>query len=119
MYAMFAIPSSIFRVLVFPHEGKRVTIDQLFYTQKSHTYTSDSNVPLIDQSRPTNENLGVGMYTSLMGTFDFPTHINFLGSTSVWKTICTVVDRTGPWVITSQTEPNVPFSKLFRPNSMG
>ena len=31
-YAMCAIPSSVFRVLVFLHEGRLVTVDQLSYT---------------------------------------------------------------------------------------
>ena len=33
-YAMSAIASVIFRVVVFPHEGKLVTIGQLDYTRK-------------------------------------------------------------------------------------
>ena len=98
---MCDIPSSIFRVLVFPHEKKLVTIDQLSYTQKGHLETSESNIPLIDHSHPTNEILGATMYTSLMGTFDMPAPINFSGSTSIGKNICTVVDRTDPWVLPS------------------
>ena len=31
-YAMSAIASVIFRVVVFPHEGKLITIDQLDFT---------------------------------------------------------------------------------------
>ena len=31
-YAMSAIASAVFRVVVFPHEGKLVTIDQLDFT---------------------------------------------------------------------------------------
>ena len=34
--------------------------------------TLDSPVPLVDNPRPPTENLGVGMYSSLMGTFDLP-----------------------------------------------
>ena len=105
---MCDIPSSVLCVLVFPHEGKLVTIDQLCYTLKIHTDTSESNVPLIDQSRPANETLGDEMYTSLMGIFYFPAPINFLGSTSVGKIVCTIVDRTDPWVIPSQVEPMCP-----------
>ena len=58
--------------------------------------TTESIVPLIDQSKSTNESLGVGMYTSLRGRFDILAHINYLGSTSVRKSISTVVDRTDP-----------------------
>ena len=70
---------------MFPHEGNKVTIDQLSYTRKYHTHTSKSNVPLIAQTRPTNEILGVRMYTSLMGTFDLPTPISYIRTTSVGK----------------------------------
>ena len=53
-----------------------------------------------------------------MGIFDFPTPINYLGMTSVGKTVCifgevsSVVDRTDPWVLPSQAEPDVPLSAL-------
>ena len=33
-YAMSAIASAVFRVVVFPHEGKLVTVDQLSFTRK-------------------------------------------------------------------------------------
>ena len=95
---------------MFPHEGNLVTIDQLSYTWKSRTKTSESNVPLIDQSCPTNEILGVGMYTSLMVTFDMPTPINYLGTTCVGNNICIVADRIDLWVLPSQDDPGVPLS---------
>ena len=63
--------------------------------------TSESNVPFIDQSFPVNKCLGVGMYASLMGTFDIPAPANYLGSISVGENISTVVDRTNPWVFPS------------------
>ena len=52
------------------------------------------------------------MYPSFMGTFDIPTPINYLGSTSVGKSIATVVDRTDPWVLPSHQEPQVPLSAV-------
>ena len=100
-YAMCVIPSYVLRVLVFPHKGKLVTVDQLTYTRKAHLDTTESTVPLIYHSRMANESLGVGMYTSLMGTFDIPTPINYLGSTSVGKSSSMVVERTDPWVLPS------------------
>ena len=42
-----------------------------------------------------------------MGTFDLPAPINYIGSTSVGKSIATVVDRTDPWVLPSPIEPEV------------
>ena len=93
---MSSIASPVFRVVVFPHEGKLVTIDQLNFTQKCHMETNKSTIPLVEQVRPALESLGDGMYASLMGTFDIPALINYIGSTSVGKSIATVVDRTNP-----------------------
>ena len=36
-YAMSAIASAILRVVVFPHEGKLVTVDQLSFNWKGHS----------------------------------------------------------------------------------
>ena len=52
------------------------------------------------------------MYTSLMGMFDFPTTVNYIGSTSVGKSIASVVDRTDPWVLPTPHEPEVPLSTV-------
>ena len=81
---------------MFPHEGKLVTVDQLSFTQKGHLETSESIVPLIDQTKPVSESLGFGIHASLMGTFDIPTPITYLGSTSVGNSIVMVIDRNGP-----------------------
>ena len=82
-YAISAIASTVFRVVVFPHEGKLVTIDQLDFTQKCHLESNEFVVPLVDQVKPAAQSLGVGMYTSLMGTFDLPAPVNYIVSTSV------------------------------------
>ena len=74
--------------------------------------TNDSTIPLVDQVRPTSESLGAGLYASLMGTFDIPAPMNYLGSTSAGKSIVTVVDRTDPWVLPSHHEPEVPLSTV-------
>ena len=47
-YAMSAIASAIFWVVVFPHKGKLVTVDQLNFTQNSHMESNDSTMPLVD-----------------------------------------------------------------------
>ena len=44
-YHMCTISSVILRVVVFPHEGKLVTIGQLSFTRKGHMETNDSTVP--------------------------------------------------------------------------
>ena len=106
---MSAIASAILRVVVFPYEGKLVTLDQLSFTQKGCMETNDSTVPLVDQVKPASESLGAGMYSSLMCTFDILSPINYLGSTSVWRSIMTIVDRMDPWVLPSHYEPGVPL----------
>ena len=52
------------------------------------------------------------MYASLMGTFDLPTMINYIGSTSVGKFIAMVVDRTDPWVLPPPHESKIPLSTV-------
>ena len=47
-YAMSAIASAIFWVVVFPHEGKFVIVDQLSFTQKGCMETNKSTVPFVD-----------------------------------------------------------------------
>ena len=74
--------------------------------------TNESTIPLVDQVKLANESLEVGMYILLMGTFDIPTLINYLGSTSVGKSITTVVDRTDPWFLPSRYELEVPLSEV-------
>ena len=107
---MSVIASVVLWVVVFPHEGKLVDVNQLNFTRKGRMETNESTMPLVDQIKLTSESLGAGMYASLMGTFDFPAPINYSGSTSVGKSIATIVDRTGPWVLPSRHEPEVPLS---------
>ena len=98
---MLAIASAVFQVAMFPHEGNFVTVYQLSFTQKGLMETNKSTIPLVDQVKPASESLGAGMYASLMDTFDIPAPINYIGSTSVGKSIATVPDRTDPWVLPS------------------
>ena len=62
-------------------------------------------MPLVHQVKPIAQSLGDRMYTSLMGTFELPAPVNYIGSTSVGRSIATVVDRTDPWVLPSPKEP--------------
>ena len=49
------------------------------------------------------------MYSSLMGTFNIPALIDYLGYTSVGKSTATIVDRMDPWVLPSYYEHEVPL----------
>jgi hypothetical protein len=70
-YAMQAVVATIFRVLLFPHEGRIVTIDQLSFSRPDPALGA-STVPLVDNPQAGVVNIGVGLCPSLMGTFDFP-----------------------------------------------
>jgi hypothetical protein len=70
-YAMQEVVETFFWVLLFPHEGRIVTIDQLSF---SHPDPSSrvSMIPMIDNPHPDIINIGVGLCPPLMGTFNYP-----------------------------------------------
>jgi hypothetical protein len=70
-YAMQAVVATVFWVLLFPHEGRIVTIDQLSFSRPDPALGA-STVPMIDNPQPGVVNVGVGLCPSLMGTFDYP-----------------------------------------------
>jgi hypothetical protein len=70
-YAMQAVVATVFRVLLFPHEGRIVTIDQLSFSRPDPALGA-STVPMVDNPQAGVVNVGVGLCPSLMGTFDYP-----------------------------------------------
>jgi hypothetical protein len=70
-YAMVIVVSSIFRTLCFPHQGEILTINQLSFAYSSPNASVGPSISVINNSQPTTENIGVRIYSSLMGTFDF------------------------------------------------
>jgi hypothetical protein len=68
-YAMQAMVATVFWILLFPHEGQIVTIDQLSFSRPDPALGA-SMVPMIDNPQPSVVNVGVGLCPSLMGTFD-------------------------------------------------
>jgi hypothetical protein len=70
-YAMQEVVATVFRVFLFPHEDRIVTIDQLSFS-KPNPSLGVSMVPMIDNPQPGIVNVGVGLCPSLMGTFDYP-----------------------------------------------
>jgi hypothetical protein len=70
-YAMQAVVATVFQVLLFPHKGQIVTIDQLSFSRPDPSLGA-STVPMIDNPQPGVVNVGVGLCPSLMGTFDYP-----------------------------------------------
>jgi hypothetical protein len=70
-YAMQVVVAIVFRVLLFPHEGHIVTIDQLSFSIPDPALGA-STVPMIDNPQPSVVNVGVSLCPSLIGTFDYP-----------------------------------------------
>jgi hypothetical protein len=70
-YAMVVVVSFVFYILCFPHQGEIVTIDHLSFAYSIPNAYVGLSIPVIDNSQSTTENIGVGMYSSLMGTFEF------------------------------------------------
>jgi hypothetical protein len=75
---MNAFISFIFHTLCFPHEGKIMVINQLSFTHATYNASVGPSIPIIENYQPTTEDIGVEMYSSLMGTFDFSTLIHHI-----------------------------------------
>jgi hypothetical protein len=69
-YAMHAVVATVFRVLLFPHEGQIVSIDQFYFSCPDPSLGA-SMVLMIDNMQPDVANVGVGLFPPLMGTFDY------------------------------------------------
>jgi hypothetical protein len=70
-YVMHVVVATFFWVLCFLHEGRIVTIDQLFFSQPDPS-SGTSTVLMVDNPHLTTIKLGVGLCPSLMGTFNYP-----------------------------------------------
>jgi hypothetical protein len=70
-YAMNFVISSVFRTICFPHDGKIVMIDQFSFAYASPGASVGLSILMVDNFQSTTDNIGVRMYSSLMGTFDF------------------------------------------------
>jgi hypothetical protein len=73
MYAMKAVASSVFRTMMFPYNGKIITIDQVSHYEPNPSANIDNILPLIHTSHdayPLVE-MGPGIFKdpSLLGTY--------------------------------------------------
>jgi hypothetical protein len=73
MYAMKVVASSVFRTIMFPHNGKIVTIDQVSHYEPNPSANLDNILPLIHSNKdayPLVE-MGPGIFKdpSLLGTY--------------------------------------------------
>jgi hypothetical protein len=76
-YIMYAVVATIFWVLCFPHEGQIITVEQFSFSRPDPPSRA-SMIPMIDNLQPCTVNLGVGVFLSLMGNFDYPSPSNDL-----------------------------------------
>ena len=68
---MKEVVATICWVLLFPHDDRIVTIDQLSFSRVDPSL-GVSVVLMIDNPQPGIVNVGVGLCPSFMGTFDYP-----------------------------------------------
>jgi hypothetical protein len=108
-YAMTTVMLSIFCTLCFPQEGKIVTIDQLSFVHASPNASVGPSISVIDNSQQEIEDVGVGMYSSLVGSFDFVApiyHIHTISGESLssmrFIPFCTSYFN-DPWTLPSST----------------
>ena len=68
---MTVVASTVFRTVQFPHLGRIVTIDQLDFCTPDVTISTTNNIPMLGQSPPPYQSIGVGMLkdSSLMDIF--------------------------------------------------
>jgi hypothetical protein len=73
MYAMKVVASSVFHTMMFPHNGKIITIDQLTHYEPNHSTNIDNILPLVHVS--SNDfpvaNIGPGLFQdpSMLDTY--------------------------------------------------
>jgi hypothetical protein len=71
-YAMQAVVGTIFRVLLFPHEGQIVSIDQLSFSRPDPS-SGVSIVPMIDNPQPGHHQHRGWFVPTFDGYFQLPT----------------------------------------------
>ena len=67
-------------MVCFLLNGNIVTIDKKYFQNPSVKALSRASILIIDHSQLATENVGVGMYPSLMGTFSCPMPVLMIGS---------------------------------------
>ena len=77
MYAMRAVASTVFRTMMFPHEGRVVKVDQLTYHDPNAPTTPENVLPMVEQpvSGATTSfvsSMGPGVYSDAPMTSTFP-----------------------------------------------
>jgi hypothetical protein len=73
MYAMKVVASSVFHTMMFPHNGKIITIDQITHYEPNHSTNIDNILPLVRTSSDAFSviDMGPGIFKDphLLGTY--------------------------------------------------
>ena len=101
---MTVVVSSVFRLIMFPHKGNIIKIDQLSYYSSDLAYTD--SIQHIGKSTIPYKDVGVGLIkdSTLLGTFSLPppnvqtpiANINMITSSTI--------SFYDPWIVPSESE---------------
>ena len=89
-------------------------IDQMTFKNPSVTASSGASIPIIEHSQPTTGSVGVGMYPSLMGSFNCPAPILMIGScsdeasTSTTSVSFCTTHMEDPWILPTPSTSSEP-----------
>ena len=78
---MREVVSSIFPIILLPFEDRIIMIEQQSFDNSISLASSGSTILVIDNSQSPTENVGVGMYPSLMGSLNISALVLTIGST--------------------------------------
>jgi len=86
LYAMDVFVSYLF-CICFPHEKRIIMVNLLPFSTIVPNSSSNSTISLVKNDQQLIENLGVGMYSSLMGTFDLLPLVEYINGVSSSKVL--------------------------------
>jgi hypothetical protein len=94
---MMAIVSLVFRVLIFPHQGKVVTIYKLYYYIPNSRANIGMNIPFTYDSKTSFDNIDVGIlkYSFLMGTFTLPPLVGYVNLSPICMILSSIIESQG------------------------
>ena len=101
---MRAVASTVYRLVLFPHQGKIVCIDQLNYCTPYVCFDTAANVPLVSNSHQVPELIRAGLFKDpcLMGVFPPPISDTFVAPINMISSVGTHMGD--PWVLPNPTE---------------
>ena len=114
MYSMQAVASSLFRVICFLFNGKIVMINQTSFQNPSVNASSGASISIINHSQLEIGSVGIGMYPSLIRTFNCPMPIfmmgcSFGGDSSLLNSVSFLTTHMkDPWILPSLSTSSVP-----------